>query len=298
MSFVHRPYDGAKQPFTIGAEPLDPAHWIEPDAHLARDLALKDEILHTHFESSVRAEAGTEAAQDELRDLLVRHLLTTFPDLYAPSAAQMIHIVPLGRDIRLDDSTELPLVTCARLVQEDICLLRRGAGGWRLVAGVLCFPSGWSLAEKIGGDLTQIHGPVPGFAGRMAETVGRMFDRITPERPVVRWNWSIYGDHAMRQEPSHEDGWQRFPPHEALQRAHLRIERQTLRRLPVSGDLVFTIRIHSDALADLAGHPVGPRLAAGLRAQLLALDPSQLAYKGLSAVKDELSLLLERIAKR
>jgi hypothetical protein len=294
MAFAHTPYDGSKQPFTIGAEPLDPALWIEPDRHLARDLALKDAILDTSYDSAVRILPGTEAAQAELRDLLVTHLLSEHPHLYR-RAGDAIEIPPLGRTVALDASAEPVLVHCARLVQDDLCLMRREPDGWRLVAGVLCFPSGWSLAEKIGGDLTHIHAPVPGFEGRMAETVSRMFDRMTPERPVVRWNWSIYGNEALRQEPSAESGWTRFPPGEALKGAHLRIERQTLRRLPVSGDLVFTIRIHSDALSALAHHPDCARLADGLRAQVIALDPAQLAYKGLAPVKDDLIAWLGRM---
>ena len=296
MAFVHTPYDGSKQPFTIGAEPLDPTHWIEPDGYLARDLALKDEILRDGFDAAVRITEGTEAAQAELRDMLVAHLLRDHADLYR-QAGDAVEILPLARTVLLDVPGVPALVTCARLVQEDLCLMRRDETGWRLVAGVLCFPSGWSLAEKIGGDLTQIHGPVPGFAGRMADTISRMFDRITPERPVVRWNWSIYGDAKLRQEPSQEGGWSRFPPGEALTNAHLRIERQTLRRLPVSGDLVFTIRIHSDALSELVHHPHRSRLAAGLRSQILALDPAELDYKGLAPVKTDLVAWLERMAQ-
>jgi hypothetical protein len=296
VSFTHRPYDGSKQPFTIGAEPLDPAQWIEPDANLGRDLALKDAILTTAFAASVRAEPGTLEAQRELRDLLVPHLLSRFPSLYTRPAAETVELPTLGRHVRLD-GPEMPLVACARLVQEDLCLMRRSDAGWRLAAGVLCFPSGWSLAEKIGGDLTQIHGPVPGFAGPMAETVGRMFDRIAPERPLVRWNWSIYGNDRLRQEPGEDAAWQRFAPDEGVPQAHLRIERQTLRRLPASGDMVFTIRIHSDPLRDLARHPQGARLAVGLRAQIVALDEAQLAYKGLAPVKTDLLAWLERMAQ-
>mgnify|MGYP000846223527 CR=1 FL=1 len=38
-----------------------------------------------------------------------------------------------------------------------------GEGGWRLAAGSLCFPSSWSLVEKFGKPLQDIHAPVPGF---------------------------------------------------------------------------------------------------------------------------------------
>ncbi|TIU52784.1 MAG: DUF3445 domain-containing protein, partial [Mesorhizobium sp.] len=56
-----------------------------------------------------------------------------------------------------------PLVQASLLVQEDLILMRRDESGWRLAAGSLCFPSSWSLLEKFGKPLQQIHAPVPGF---------------------------------------------------------------------------------------------------------------------------------------
>ena len=44
--------------------------------------------------------------------------------------------------------------------------MRRGEDGWRLAAGSLCFPSSWSLDEKFGRPLQEIHAPVPGFGPR------------------------------------------------------------------------------------------------------------------------------------
>lgn len=45
----------------------------------------------------------------------------------------------------------------------------------------------------------------------------------------------------------------------------IRVERQTPGRLPVSGDVLFTIRIHADRMPELARHPDGAVLANGLR---------------------------------
>ncbi len=294
MAFTHTPYAGSKRPFTIAAERLAISDWIEPDEHLARDLCLKQGLLRERFDAVARFLQGTQAAQSEVLDLLVAHLVARFPKLYRLEE-MAVHVVPCGRSTSLDPSGEPPLVAAARLVQEDLCLLRRDAQTWRLVAAVLCFPSGWSLAEKIGCDLAAVHAPVPGFAGRMAQTVARMFDRLDCERPLVRWNWSIYGDGAMRQEPAEGEAWARFPAQSRLQQAHLRIERQTLRKLPGSGDILFTIRIHSDPLTALAKHPHHVRLAEGLRSQLLALNEAELAHKGLTAVRDDVAALLARI---
>ena len=95
---------------------------------------------------------------------------------------------PTGRQIRLDQDD--PLITAARLVQEDLCLLRAGAEGYALAAAVVCFPSRWSLAEKAGKPLRAIHGPVPDYEAELTRPVDRFFDMLKPERPVWRANWS------------------------------------------------------------------------------------------------------------
>ena len=173
-------------------------------------------------------------------------------------------------------------------------IMRKGLGGYRLVAGALCFPSSWSLREKFGQAMPAIHDNVPDFNdGRMGAIVARIFDNISPASPVWRLNWSIYGDDELHHpfakslEAQVEDGTHAL---------FVRVERQTLRRLPQSGDVLFTIRIHVDPFAAFARHPDGPRLAAGLRAQLLALDDAQLAYKGLTHERDRIAAALQELA--
>ncbi|MBL6431310.1 MAG: DUF3445 domain-containing protein [Alphaproteobacteria bacterium] len=60
----------------------------------------------------------------------------------------------------------------------------------------------------------------------------------------------------------------------------VRVERQTLRRLPESGDILFTIKVHHDLVTAFARHPEGAELAEGLRTQLEALMPTSLPTKG------------------
>ena len=59
-------------------------------------------------------------------------------------------------------------------------LMRRGEDGWRLAAASLCFPSSWSLEEKFGRPLQDIHTPVPGFGRgtRTADIIHRIFDNL------------------------------------------------------------------------------------------------------------------------
>ena len=80
----------------------------------------------------------------------------------------------------------------------------------------------------------------------------------------------------------------RFPEADVAANAFIRVERQTLRKLPASGDILFTIRIYLDPMPVLERHPGRAALAASFAAQLAALDTAQLDYKGLAADRDRL----------
>jgi hypothetical protein len=277
--------------------PLDPACWIEPDAHLPRDLAEKDDLFGSVPDRVFRSVDGSEVAQAETLHRLMAYLPRQFPETHRP-VRDGLHIIPTGTTVR-PASSEPPLRTAARLVQEDLCILQREDDGWHLTAAALCFPSSWSLAEKIGRPMAAIHDGVPDFAGQMATRVARIFDHLRPEMPVERFNWSIYGDDRLHHPETHVSPEERFPPGcDLARRAHIRVERQTLTRLPETGAILFTIRIYLDPLAALAEAKDGATLAAAMREQLLAMTPEQIAYKGLGQHRDRLATALEAIAAR
>lgn len=298
---THTPYDGSAKPFTIGLKPLDLAEWIEVDRHLEAYLAEKDCLLTEHGPAIFQAEAGTEEAQREVLELLTEHLPARFPETYRREGNVMI--VGAARKVRLDDTTEPPLMTAARLVQEDLVLMRKSEDGWRLAAASLSFPSSWSLAEKFGRPLADIHAPVPEFGrgGRNAELIERMFDRLQGQA-VIRLNWSLQPDAALykplaameRAERGEQPS--RFPGADAAAAAFIRVERQTLRKLPRTGDILFTIRIHLDPMAVLRNHPERARIAASFAEQIAGLDADQLAYKGLNADRERVVAALRAIA--
>lgn len=292
---LHTPYDGSSKLFEIGLKPLDLAEWIDADDQLAADLGEKDRLIAAGRDRVFRAEPGTEAAQAEVLGLLADHLPARFPEIYRRDG-ESIEIVPARRRVRLD-GPEAPLLTAARLVQEDLLLMRRGETGWRLAAAALCFPSSWRLGDKFGRPLDEIHAPVPGFGAgsRPAELIARMFDVLRPAVPVIRWNWSIYGDdHLAHPDPVAAEA-RRFGDGVRAEHVFFRAERQTLRKLPVSGDILFTIRIYIDPIAALEAHPGAAAIATRLIAQIAELTAEQLAYKGLAVERERLLARLGEI---
>lgn len=286
--FRYTPYDGSKRPFSIGLEPVPQERWFDPDERFAEQLARKRELMASVPDVVIHSEPETRAAQAEAFGLVAAHLPEAHPHLYRADGGGIalqadgcaFHMTP----------DEPPLQTISRAVQEDLVLMRKGEGGWRLAAASLCFPSSWSLVAKASKPMAEIHEHVPGYAGRMGQTVDRIFDNLKPGQLVARLNWSVYDSPEL-----HHSRPKQMSPQMAegegamLAGAFIRVERQTLSRLPQSGDLLFTIKIHHDPLRLLAEHPRARELAAGLAEQLGSLDEAQLRYKGLTLHRDQLA---------
>lgn len=302
---THTPYDGSSKLFTIGLKPLEFDRWIEVDEFLLPHLAEKQRLYAEIPEKVFVEEDATRDAQREVLDLLVTHLEGAHPGTHRRRG---MDVEPLGFEGTIGrlppGLREAPLARASLLVQEDLILMRRDERGWRLAAGSLCFPSSWSLREKFGSPLQEIHRPVPGFGPgtRPAELINRMFDGLQGQA-VERFNWSIQENDALYHPLSNVERIDRatnrpsrFPDGDVGAHAFIRVERQTLRKLPVSRDILFTIHIHLDALSVLARHPDRAMLAASFAGQLQALDQQQLDYKGLTADRDRVVALLDRMA--
>ena len=291
---AYTPYDGSARLFTIGLGPLDPARWIEPDGDLERYLLEKDRLIADQRDVVFVEETGTRDAQREVLDLLAEHITARHPTVYRREGSA---VVAGARTIDLD-TDEAPLVTAGALVQDDLVLMRRDDSGWRLVAGYVAFPSSWSLPEKFGRRMEDIHAPVPDFGEgtRNALLINRVFDNLKVEQPVFRFNWSINPDADLHYPASKAHG--ALPDGHALslETTFARVERQTLRKLPVSGDILFTIRIYTDPLAALRTLPDARRVAAVFADQLEALTLPQATYKGLATKRAALVAELRAVA--
>ena len=299
---THTPYEGSSTPFTIGLRQLDLATWLEVDRHYESYLAQKRVLVARDRDAVFLAEPETDAAQEEVFGLVRDHLIGGFPSIFPGTRQWEAALAALDR---IGSEDHPPLLAASLMVQEDLVLMRRGEDGWRLAAASLCFPSSWTLAEKFGRPLDEIHGPVPGFGAgtRPAELIARMFDNLRLDRPVERMNWSLQADAELHKPMSELEREELAAAKSArfgatpVETAFIRVERQTLRKLPVSGDVLFTIRIFVDPMVALARHPDRAALARSLAGQLSAMDAGQLGYKGLSADRDRLVEALETLAR-
>ena len=92
----------------------------------------------------------------------------------------------------------------------------------------------------MGNPLIAIHHRVPQYNETLAPRVQRFFDGIQPGRALVRANWLIHTTPELHQPLTEAAKMAR--EREPKDRHYLRVERQTLTRLPHSGVVVFGIK--------------------------------------------------------
>jgi hypothetical protein len=262
------PFEGGPFALRMGVRSLDLDGWIDADPELLdSELALKRDLLAAGYDDVVALvdRAEVRAASAELDELV------------AGWWSQRPHPPPEpGADLH-------PVVRAALRTQEDWCVLApvEPDGPPVLVAACVCFPTRWILREKLGLPIGAIHAPVAGYAAQVGTPVDRFVERLRPGRPVWRANWNLVDDPALSQGYL-PDPWRRLAAsaETVADRVHLRVERQTLRRLPRTGAVAFGIRVHQRPLRHLADRPAD---LARLLDAVEALPPDTFRYKGLAA---------------
>ncbi len=291
----YRPFLDGPWRLAMGLKALDLRDWIEIDTSFAAQLAKRRALIEERRDDAVcLALPESRVGQAEVLTLLLDHLPARFPEIYRRSPTAIENLATGERfELELEAWREAPLELSGRLIQEDLCLMRRGETGYRLIAGVLCFPSHWRLADKLGRPLDLIHGPVPGFGEQLAATVDRFFANLKVERPVWRANWSLVDTPALFLPPEHRQQPKRIEAERAGEQVWLRVERQTLRRLPHTLDVLFTIRTYIEPLADVIDTPASAR---ALAARLTELPDAMAAYKGITPIRAPLLAWLQHQA--
>jgi hypothetical protein len=236
-----------------GVQPLDMADWLRVDAVYAAQMALRDRLI-AETPGTVHAvlpEARAAAAE------LLTLVLPRLPGLgFRPAEGAMVR--PDGVTVAIDRAE--PLLTLGRLLQEDFCLMQEdGRGEHRLTGAILCFPAGWTLAEKLGQPLMRIHAPIPVYDAEMGRRVQRLMDSVRPEAPLWRMNANASGAPLYNPQPEDQP---RGGSRAGL--PYVRCERQCLVRLAESRAVVFSIHSYvvrkddltEDQAAALALHPL------------------------------------------
>lgn len=262
------PADGKPFRLNMGLRSLEPALWLEGgedlEAQIPERLVLKTDAREVVYQEL----PGYRDVIEDLVALIAENLAMFHADRYKVSTESVKHL-PTGASADLASSDLL--LQIASIIGEDLVVLSREDGEWKIVAGAVLFPSRWKLSEKIGKGMDAVHAPVPGFASALAPFMTATFDKISADRAVWRKNWSLHSTSDLHQPTSihaqvnPEDYW-------------WRTERQTLTRSRTGDFLYFTIRNRAEPLSWIKAD----QESAVLFAETLASFSSDtIEYKGL-----------------
>jgi hypothetical protein len=211
----------------LGTFPVEISNWLLRDAEFDSTVQLKKKLLATRRSEVVGLQPGGDEVAEEAAQLV--------------SAWAGVELASRGIDA---------LVEASLLVADDLAVLQPikshdGSEQLLLNAAVVCCPSRWMLSEKMGHNMLAIHEPVAKYADHVGAAVDTYFQRLTVEKPVWRSNWIIQ-DHPALFQPQIPLGPLVKTPDELW----IRMERQTLRRLPKTGGILFTIRGYQQPLPE------------------------------------------------
>ena len=246
-----------------GLFPLLPKTWVQRDAAFPAQMALRDDLVAAKGHAVAAVLPEGRDALGECLNAVAAHLIETDPD-YRRQGANLVR--PDGQTVPVDGAA----ASLARLAQEDWLILtpRPGHSEYVLVGGALCFPAHWNLPDKLGLPLTQVHGPVPDYRATLADRVNRIFAALHVDRPLQRLNWSLGASDDLYCPHPHMESDYHAP-------THLRVERQTVRRLPDTEAVVFGVKTYLTPLVDLP-----PTARAALGRAVGDLSAEMRAYKG------------------
>lgn len=181
-------------------------------------------------------------------------------DRHPESVAILPQAEVAGRELAAILGVEGGLEQAARSVWEDLCILTQDGAGdpYRLTGAAVAFPTDWRLAEKIGRPLGAVHAPIHGYAEQLSEAVDRFMDSLRPSAIFGRTNAFVLASDILRYLPE-DDPAARFA-HVTAENAgdalFVRCERETLRRLPETGAILFTIGVYRAPLGSLSDEAV------------------------------------------
>lgn len=263
----------------MGLRACDESQWLLEDDHFGdrqatgHQIALKSDLCRTHHEAIFQAMPEADEATGELFEMIADNV-------------KRFHNLSLAAE-----SNQHPLDTAGRALADDLCLLApekvsgdaKETEKWLLKAAFLGFPAHWSLAEKFNQPMGAIHAPVPDYDQYLETPVDRFFSKMVAGTISKRRNWTLQIDDGLftpKRTPAKP-----LTTAEVATRLYVRVETQTLRKLPRTGWIIFTIRT---AIAPMSRWADDKDALSQLPDILSALSPAMRDYRGIESYEAQL----------
>ena len=267
----------------LGLRPCAPSDWLDaPDAFgddlmRTRQLAEKRHLIAEQKSKIYACLPDAQVAETEATAAITEHL----------------HIY---HQHSLSTHKTYSLLSVSARIPEDILIMLPTAKGtpnadWVLGAASLCFPSHWSLQDKMGKSIRAIHSPVPNFAEVLARPVIRFLSNMQIGKLSQRLNWSLQTEDKLHTPHPTTTKFTGKTANEWGDIIHIRIERQCFFKLPVTGAIIFSIRT---SLAPLNRFQKTPEFPHTVLQQTEKLSEAFYSYKNISNTEEGLRIWIDK----
>ncbi|KAG2149344.1 hypothetical protein DEU56DRAFT_978007 [Suillus clintonianus] len=274
---------------TMSLKKLEPDYWLELESTYRDRIAQRRRLYALHGKRVIDELPGSQAASKELMEMVVQYLCLRYPQQFEIDEWTLTfrnHI--LGSTVNL--KTVHPLIFLLENVPEDFNITQEDpeTGLYALRAGITISAVGWNISQKIGKPLHEIHGPVPYYKEKLAFSMDR--------QPIQRGSWDLeIGEPLYLQTDEPEWSHRQYQnPDLPLSDIHLRVDWQTLRRLPKSRAIVFNFKALFTPVTDFRNEPFIPKLVLKV---LLEGDKAIMEYKGMWFIEHKVIPALREWAK-
>ncbi|PWY96422.1 hypothetical protein BO94DRAFT_9337 [Aspergillus sclerotioniger CBS 115572] len=249
---------------TMSLTKLETDWWIELENTYRERIAQRKELYAKHGSSVLGYLPGSELACKELMEMVLQFICARYPQYFVIEDNRILHNKILGT--KQDLKSKHPLDILIDNVPEDFGIMLRDekTGFYFLRAGVICSSLGWNVGTKIGLQLHEIHETIPDYKEKMQFSMDRFFTKMPVDKPIQRGSWGLEVGQPlyMPKGDPHETLRLSQDPNLQLEDCNLRVDWQTLRRLPLSAAVVFNFKALFTPVTEFRDEPGVPALTA------------------------------------
>ena len=242
---------------------LDPDFWLELEITYVDRIRQRQRLHASEGTAVLQKLPGSELAATELMEICVQFLCARYPNYFRLDKANLVlhnGLLSTTSDLNSID----PLQVLLDNIPEDFAIMLRDpeTGIYSFRAGIIMSAQGWTLGSKIGLKVHEIHDPVIDYREKMKFSMDRFFAKMPTDRPIQRGSWSLEVDEPLFMPPGHphEKLRDKQDPELGIDRFNLRVDWQTLRRLPLSGAIVFNFKALFTPVTKFRHEPYIPSL--------------------------------------
>lgn len=297
-----RPWRPFRWPYhqTMSIFKLDVNNWLDMDKYYYQYIKEKERVIHTYGPDNFDWLPGSEEACRELMDIVKEHMMLRYPLLFT-TIDNGDHVTNELTGEVLDFSEPLkdhPLVYVSKMAKEDFYIVLKGDDGiHRLVAAAVPFPGGsFGIKYKLGKTLDVIHSEVPYYTEKLKPSMEKWFGRMKPADLVERASWYISWDHKLLLNNVYalKEG-DKVNSDVLPTEFNVRVERQTLRRLPKSQAIIFTNHPIFYSIEEMKDEPLVPSL---IRKIIYEAPEGICKYKNFQSFRDHILPYLNKLVDR